>query len=146
MMGGRIWLLKHSAGRTIIKGGVINTSLINVDSLFAGEIYAGNATISEGTFKKIKCREATISNSTLTEVNVTGTINANAGYIGGFKIENSRLSYNYSDNNKTSPSIIINVDTNESFRINENPTSKGSFMQIRSQKRSAIDIFTGGGT
>lgn len=133
------------AGRTIIKGGVINTSLINVDSLFAGEIYAGNATISEGTFKKINVEEATISNSTLTEVNVTGTINANAGYIGGFKIENSRLSYNYSDNNKTSPSIIINVDTNESFRINENPTSNGPFMQIRSQKRSAIDIFTGGG-
>ena len=133
------------AGRTIIKGGVINTSLINVNSLFAGDIYAGNATISEGTFKKINVEEATISNSTLTEVNVTGTINANAGYIGGFKIENSRLSYNYSDNNKTSPSIIINVDTNESFRINENPTSNGPFMQIRSQKRSAIDIFTGGG-
>ena len=133
------------AGRTIIKGGVINTSLINVNSLFAGDIYAGNANISEGTFKKINVEEATISNSTLNEVNVTGTINANAGYIGGFKIENSRLSYNYSDNNKTSPSIIINVDTNESFRINENPTSNGPFMQVRSRKRQAINIFTGGG-
>ena len=122
------------AGRTIIKGGVINTSLINVNSLFAGDIYAGNATISEGTFKKINVEEANIANSTLTDVNVTGTINANAGYIGGFKIENSRLSYNYSDNNSTSPAIIINVDTNESFRINENPTSNGPFMQVRSRK------------
>lgn len=133
------------AGRTIIKGGVINTSLINVNSLFAGDIYAGNATISEGTFKKINVEEANIANSTLTDVNVTGTINANAGYIGGFKIENSRLSYNYSDNNSTSPAIIINVDTNESFRINENPTSNGPFMQVRSRKRQAINIFTGGG-
>lgn len=133
------------AGRTIIKGGVINTSLINVNSLFAGDIYAGNATISEGTFKKINVEEANIANSTLTNVNVTGTINANAGYIGGFKIENSRLSFNYSDNNSTSPAIIINVDTNESFRINENPTSNGPFMQVRSRKRQAINIFTGGG-
>lgn len=133
------------AGRTIIKGGVINTSLINVNSLFAGDIYAGNATISEGTFKKINVEEANIANSTLTDVNVTGTINANAGYIGGFKIENSRLSYNYSDNNSTSPAIIINVDSNESFRINENPTSNGPFMQVRSRKRQAINIFTGGG-
>lgn len=133
------------AGRTIIKGGVINTSLINVNSLFAGDIYAGNATISEGTFKKINVEEANIANSTLTDVNVTGTINANAGYIGGFKVENSRLSYNYSDNNSTSPAIIINVDTNESFRINENPTSNGPFMQVRSRKRQAINIFTGGG-
>lgn len=133
------------AGRTIIKGGVINTSLINVNSLFAGDIYAGNATISEGTFKKINVEEANIANSTLTDVNVTGTINANAGYIGGFKIENSRLSYNYSDNNSTSPAIIINVDANESFRINENPTSNGPFMQVRSRKRQAINIFTGGG-
>lgn len=132
-------------GRTIIKGGVINTSLINVNSLFAGDIYAGNATISEGTFKKINVEEANIANSTLTDVNVTGTINANAGYIGGFKIENSRLSYNYSDNNSNSPAIIINVDTNESFRINENPTSNGPFMQVRSRKRQAINIFTGGG-
>ena len=133
------------AGRTIIKGGVINTSLINVNSLFAGDIYAGNATISEGIFKKINVEEANIANSTLTDVNVTGTINANAGYIGGFKIENSRLSYNYSDNNSTSPAIIINVDANESFRINENPTSNGPFMQVRSRKRQAINIFTGGG-
>ena len=119
--------------------------MINVNSLFAGDIYAGNATISEGTFKKINVEEANIANSTLTDVNVTGTINANAGYIGGFKIENSRLSYNYSDNNSTSPAIIINVDTNESFRINENPTSNGPFMQVRSRKRQAINIFTGGG-
>ena len=138
-------------GKTLIRGGVINTSLISADDLFAGDIYAGNATITEGTFKKINVDDATITNSTLTDVNVTGTINANAGEIGGFTIRDKRLSYEYSTdgNGEGQPSIVINASGTEFFRVNESPTVGGGangspFLYIRADRRPAIWISTGG--
>lgn len=138
-------------GNTLIRGGVINTSLISADDLFAGDIYAGNATITEGTFKKINVDDATITNSTLTDVNVTGTINANAGEIGGFTIRDKRLSYEYSTdgNGEGQPSIVINASGTEFFRVNESPTVGGGangspFLYIRADRRPAIWISTGG--
>ena len=88
-----------TGGATIIKGGRINTSLIMVNELFAGTINAENATIT---------------NATLTEADVSGKITAKEGSIGGFAIAQGRIGAEYTSSSGYGLSI-----TGDSIRVGD---------------------------
>lgn len=84
------------------------------------------------------------------DVKITGEINATSGVfenvvikgkIGGFRITDTSLIYDYSDSGEQ-PSIIINASGTDHFRINESVSSP--FLDIRADRRKAISVFSYG--
>lgn len=104
--------------------------------------------------EKIKADQIDADGIVAKDVNITGEIHATSGTfenvtvlgkIGGFKITETSLIYDYADKDSgEQPSVIINASGSDFFRINENPGANNPFLKIRADRRTAIWIDTGG--